>query len=289
MTFRDDRGLASLRSSCWPASSTSAVAPVGGPDFKTGLKPMKSTHDQVDEALRALMVHVPSLATDKSGLPASPRKSTRKAWHEMTEHVIGDIDKARNGLMELGEPWTKWRGRNLPHEIITRLEAMHQALLPNVNSLSNWAKMPYPLRRTCMPRAEHFIATFKSACEAFPADELRSLVLELNAANRARPAAPETSSKRKRLRTRKPTPRQLEAVQMFGEHNGNKTAAARAMKISRATFDQLYKSGLRNSNVTPASFRPKTETYAEVRVTDTDEGPASPTIGPRAKTTKKSR
>lgn len=45
---------------------------------------------------------------------------------------------------------------------------------------------------------------------------------------------------------RRPTPRQLEAVQLFGEHKGNKAAAARAMGVHRKTFDQHYKAGLKN-------------------------------------------
>ena len=78
------------------------------------------------------------------------------------------------------------------------------------------------------------------------------------------PASGDGAAKRKRRRkvgTRKNTPltpTQVEALQLVGEHRGNKAAAARAVGISRTAMDKRYRKALVKAPAA-AMKKPKTQ------------------------------
>lgn len=88
---------------------------------------------------------------------------------------------------------------------------------------------------------EHTRYQAKEAAEA-----IRVMAIEIVKYNDAQPTAVECGAKprkqrRRRRRENNPlTHRQVEAMQIVGEHKGNKTAAAQALGVSRTALRKLY-------------------------------------------------
>jgi hypothetical protein len=88
--------------------------------------------------------------------------------------------------------------------------------------------------------------------------------------------------RRRRRQQRGPTPKQLEAVQIVGECNGNIAEAARQLGRDAKTVSELYRKGLKNAGSLTISRRNRprtgsipTDARGQVGISSADKGPAA--------------
>lgn len=108
---------------------------------------------------------------------------------------------------------------------------------------------------------------------------VRLLAVDADAGAKNGAAKGSKATRPRNRRPGEPTQKQLEAIQLYGEH-GNFTKVAAIMRIDRSTVRQHYKNGLRNAGSLASgmnTIKPKTQRLNEDRrgqavVTSKDQG-----------------